>query len=41
MLELKIFVLELLTVDRLASGSVASCEVAPLKHELLDDSMKY
>ena len=40
MLELKIFIFKLLTIDRFATSSVASSEVTTLKHELLNDPME-
>lgn len=40
MLELKIFILELLTIDRLSTGTISSGEVSSLDHEPFDDSMK-
>lgn len=39
-LELKIFIFKLLAVDRLPTGAIASSEVTPLDHEILDDAMK-
>ena len=40
MLELKVLIVELLTVDALAPSAVAAHEVATLNHEALDDTMK-
>ena len=40
MLKLKVFVLELGTVDALAAGAIALGEVTTLDHELLDDTVK-
>ena len=40
MLEDKVLVLEPVAVDRLASCSVASCEVSSLDHEVGDDSVE-
>ena len=37
---LEILVLELLAIYALASGTIASCEVSTLNHELLDDTME-
>jgi hypothetical protein len=39
-LELKILVLELFSVDALTTGSVASSEVTTLDHERLDDTVE-
>lgn len=40
MLQFKVLVLELFTVDGLPTGTVAGCEVAALDHELLDHAVK-
>jgi len=37
----KVFISELLSVDRLSTGSVAASEVAALEHELGNDTMKF
>ena len=39
-LELKVLVLELLSVNALTTGSVASSEVTTLDHERLDDTVE-
>merc|ERR1711864_5443 len=39
-LQCKVLILELVSVDRLASGSISSGEVAPLAHEVGDDAME-
>ncbi len=40
MLNLKVFVSKLLTIDRLASSAIVFGEVATLAHEARDDSVK-
>jgi len=39
-LQLKVLIRELLTIDGLAAGAVTSSEIATLAHELRDDTMK-
>lgn len=40
MLELKVFVGELLAVDALAASAVARGEIAALNHKVLDDAVE-
>mmetsp|Transcript_23541 Transcript_23541/g.47740 ORF Transcript_23541/g.47740 Transcript_23541/m.47740 type:complete len:211 (-) Transcript_23541:702-1334(-) len=40
-LHLEVLVRKLLSVDGLAAGAVALCEVSALDHEILDDAMEY
>jgi len=39
-LELKVLILELLSIDALTTGSVASSEITTLDHERLDDTVE-
>ena len=41
MLELEVFVLEIAAVDGSSACAIVVREVAALKHELRDDTMKY
>ena len=40
MLQLEVFVLELLAVDRLSTSTIASRKVSSLDHEALDDPVE-
>jgi len=40
MLELKVFVVKLLSVDALSAGTIASSEISALDHEALDDAVE-
>ena len=40
MLDLEVFVLELLSINRFTSGTIARCEISSLNHERLDDTME-
>jgi len=40
MLELKILIIKLGSVNRLSTRSIASCKIPSLDHELLDDSVE-
>ena len=40
MLNLKVLIRKLLSIDRLSTGSISSSEVASLAHELLDHSVE-
>jgi len=41
MFDVKVFIVELLAVDRLSPRAVKGSEVAALNHERFDDPMKY
>ena len=40
MLQLKVFILKLLAVNRFSTGAIASRKVSALDHEAFDDTMK-
>ena len=40
MLQLEVLVSELLSVDALAAGAIAFCEVTTLTHEVSDDTVE-